>query len=280
MTLTILSLEDEADVRDALERDLEHFWDKIRLEVAEDVDDAWAVIDEIVEDGDELALVLSDHRLPGKSGVDFLVELMKDERFGATRTVLVTGQADQSDTIRAVNQAGLDYYIGKPWNPDELRAVVRDQLTEYVLESGVNPLPYVSVLDGPHVSGGASQVVGSHAHRGRDCQLSGVPVARRGTTSVAGNVARTEGRVVPSPRSIVRVRYWTSVSWSKHLFFFGDNSLIPRISASSGSFTCRSVRLKSRPWCAQILRRILRFSSHELTCGRVKCRESAMLSWQ
>ncbi len=151
MTLTILSLEDEADVRDALERDLEQFWDKIRLEVAEDVDDAWAVIDEILEDGDELALVLSDHRLPGKSGVDFLVELMKDERFSATRTVLVTGQADQSDTIRAVNQAGLDYYIGKPWNPDELRAVVRDQLTEYVLESGVNPLPYVSVLDAVRV---------------------------------------------------------------------------------------------------------------------------------
>ena len=41
-------------MRDALERDLEQFWDKIRLEVAEDVDDAWAVIDEIVEDGDEL----------------------------------------------------------------------------------------------------------------------------------------------------------------------------------------------------------------------------------
>ena len=109
------------------------------------------MIDEIVEDGDELALVLSDHRLPGKSGVDFLVELMQDERFGATRTVLVTGQADQSDTIRAVNQAGLDYYIGKPWDPEELRAAVRDQLTEYVLESGVNPLPYVSVLDGVRV---------------------------------------------------------------------------------------------------------------------------------
>ena len=118
---------------------------------AEDVDDAWSVIDEIVEDGDELALVLSDHRLPGKSGVDFLVELMKDERFGATRTGLVTGQADQSDTIRAVNQAGLDYYIGKPWNPEELRAVVRDQLTEYVLESDVDPLHYVSVLDGVRV---------------------------------------------------------------------------------------------------------------------------------
>ena len=151
MTLTILSLEDEADVRDALERDLEQFWDHIRLEVAEDVDDAWTVVEEIVEDGDELALVLSDHRLPGKSGVDFLVELMKDERFSATRTVLVTGQADQSDTIRAVNQAGLDYYIAKPWDPDELRETVRDQLTEFVLEAGVNPLLYVGVLDAVRV---------------------------------------------------------------------------------------------------------------------------------
>ena len=84
MTLTILSLEDEADVRDALERDLEEFWDKIRLEVAEDVDDAWAVIDEIVEDGDELALVLSDHRLPGKSGVGCEIAGLPGANFGVS----------------------------------------------------------------------------------------------------------------------------------------------------------------------------------------------------
>ena len=73
MTLTILSLEDEADVRDALERDLEQFWDKIRLEVAEDVDDAWAVIDEIVEDGVSWPSSCPTIVVPGKSGVDFLV---------------------------------------------------------------------------------------------------------------------------------------------------------------------------------------------------------------
>ena len=151
MTLTILSLEDEADVRDALERDLEEFWDKIRLEVAEDVDDAWAVIDEIVEDGDELALVLSDHRLPGKSGVDFLVELMKDERFGATRTVWSPARrTSPTRSARSIRRAWTTT-SASPGTPDELRAVVRDQLTEYVLESGVNPLPYVSVLDGVRV---------------------------------------------------------------------------------------------------------------------------------
>ena len=76
MTLAILSLEDEANVREALERDLDEFWKHVRLEVADDADDAWSAVEDIVADGDELALVLSDHRLPGKSGVDFLVELV------------------------------------------------------------------------------------------------------------------------------------------------------------------------------------------------------------
>ena len=151
MTVTILLLEDEADVRTALERDLEPFWGKICYEVAQDVPDAWAAIDDILSDGDELALVLSDHRLPGESGVDFLVELTHDERFSSTRTVLVTGQADQDDTIKAVNEASLDYYIAKPWDPQKLVAVVREQLTNYVLESDINPLPYLPVLDGVRV---------------------------------------------------------------------------------------------------------------------------------
>lgn len=151
MTLTILSLEDEADVREALERDLEDFWSKVRLETAQDVEDAWDAVEEIARDRDQLAVVLSDHRLPGKSGVDFLVELVKDPRFTATRTVLVTGQADQDDTIRAVNQAGLDYYIAKPWTPENLRQVVRTQLTDYVLETGVDPLPYMPLLDAVRV---------------------------------------------------------------------------------------------------------------------------------
>ena len=151
MTLTILSLEDEAEVRQALERDLEEFDGRVRLELAEDASDAWSVVDEIESDGDDLALVLSDHRLPGKSGVDFLVELTADPRFSSTRTVLVTGQADQSDTIKALNQAGLDYYIAKPWDPQTLRNVVREQLTDYVLETGIDPLPYMPVLDGVRI---------------------------------------------------------------------------------------------------------------------------------
>ena len=147
MRLTVLILEDEPAVREALQRDLAPIADVVRVEAAEDVPDAWAVVDEVAADGDRLALVLADHRLPGTSGVDFLVQLADDPRTAAAGKVLVTGQADQADTIRAVNEADLDHYVAKPWDPDDLRMVVRDQLTDHVVAHRLDPLPHLRVLD-------------------------------------------------------------------------------------------------------------------------------------
>lgn len=147
MNLAILILEDEAEVRAAVERDLLPFAELIRVEVASDVEEAWEVIDEITEDGDVLALALCDHRMPGTTGVEFLVQMMDDDRTAATRKVLVTGQAQLRDTVRAVNEAHLDHYIAKPWDVDELHQVVRTMLTDYVEDMDIDPLPYLDVLD-------------------------------------------------------------------------------------------------------------------------------------
>lgn len=147
MKLALLILEDERPVREALRRDLAPLASHIRLEEAEDVPTAEEVIEEIDAEGDRLALVMADHRLPGTSGVDFLIGLATDERTLATRKVLVTGQADQGDTIRAINEARLDRYVAKPWQPDALRDMVRDQLTEFVVVTGLDPLPHLAVLD-------------------------------------------------------------------------------------------------------------------------------------
>ncbi len=147
MRLTVLILEDEPPVREALQRDLAPFAATVRVEVAEDVPDAWQVVEEVDHDGDLLALVLADHRLPGASGVDFLVQLHDDPRTVDSAKVLVTGQADQRDTIRAVNEAALDHYIAKPWDAEELRAVVREQLTDVVIARRLDPLPHLRALD-------------------------------------------------------------------------------------------------------------------------------------
>lgn len=147
MKLAVLVLEDEPPVRTAIARDLAEFAGTVRVELAESVADAWEVIGEIVADGDVLALILSDHRLPGTTGVDFLISSTHDPRTGSARRVLVTGQAGHQDTIRAINQGKLHHYIAKPWDPGDLQQVVRDQLTTFVLENGIDPLIALPALD-------------------------------------------------------------------------------------------------------------------------------------
>jgi response regulator RpfG family c-di-GMP phosphodiesterase len=151
MKLSVLILEDEAAVRDALIRDLAPLAEVVRVEGAEDVHDARAVLDEVAADGDVLALVLADHRLPGTSGVDFLVELHEDPASAPARKVLVTGQADLEDTVKAVNRASLDRYIAKPWAPEELVEVTRQELTAFVLATDLDPLPHLRALDAAQV---------------------------------------------------------------------------------------------------------------------------------
>lgn len=147
MKLTILVLEDEPEVRDSIERDLSELARFVRIEPAEDARDAWEVVGDVDADGDLLALVVADHRLPGTSGVEFLVELMGDERAAHTRTVLLTGQADHQDTIKAINEADLSYYLAKPWDPAELVRVARSELTTYVEQADLDPLPHLGALD-------------------------------------------------------------------------------------------------------------------------------------
>lgn len=149
--LAVLIVEDEPEVRDALRRDLEVLADTLRIETADDVADARAALEDIAADRDRLALVLADHRLPGTTGVDLLVELNADPGTAPTRKILVTGQADHADTIRAVNEAGLDHYIAKPWDPADLVSVTVDAVTDFVIAEGIDPLPYVRTLDGPRL---------------------------------------------------------------------------------------------------------------------------------
>lgn len=149
--ITILCVEDEVEVREALMRDLAPFAEICRIEGAEDAEDAWEAAVECDDSGEPIGLILCDHLMPGKLGADLLVEFRQDERFAAARKVLVTGQAGLEDTIKAVNSADLDHYIAKPWTRDGLHEVVRKQLTDFVIDEMEDLLPYVAVLDGPRL---------------------------------------------------------------------------------------------------------------------------------
>lgn len=143
----ILVIEDELEVMDALIKDLEEFEPSFPVESANNAEEAGQVVEQIIQSGDEIGLILCDHVLPGKNGVDFLITLEANTHFHQTRKVLVTGQAGLEDTIQAINKAKLNHYIAKPWKKEDLHQVVIGQLTDFVIEKKYNPMKFMSVLD-------------------------------------------------------------------------------------------------------------------------------------
>ena len=137
-------------IRDSLDsvlRDLRPLAKFFRIEGCESAAAAQTLMDEIAADGDMLGLVISDHVMPGKNGVDLLGSISKDDRFTATRKILLTGQATHADTIRAVNEAHIDSYFEKPWKPHELLAQAKHLLTLFIFDKGVEPADFLPVLD-------------------------------------------------------------------------------------------------------------------------------------
>lgn len=143
----ILCVDDEREVLDSVIQDLDCFEEDFLLEAAESVQEAKEIIADAEQDEAKLALILCDHIMPDQTGISFLIELNEASSTEPTRKLLLTGQAGLEDTVEAVNHSSLDFYIAKPWVGEELRAVVKSQLTEYMIENEPNLMPWASVLN-------------------------------------------------------------------------------------------------------------------------------------
>jgi DNA-binding NtrC family response regulator len=68
--------------------------------------------------------VVADFMMPEVDGIEFL-KRMRGRRPHVAR-ILLTGYADVENAIRAINDAGLYYYLEKPWDNEHLKLVVRN----------------------------------------------------------------------------------------------------------------------------------------------------------
>lgn len=75
-------------------------------------------------DAEWIDVVIADFMMPEMDGITFL-KAVREKRPEATR-ILLTGYADKENAIRAINEAGLYYYLEKPWDNDHLQVVVRN----------------------------------------------------------------------------------------------------------------------------------------------------------
>ena len=84
-----------------------------------------------------VALLISDQRMPGMTGVEFLERAR--ELYPEAKRVLLTAYADTEAAIRAINTARIHYYLNKPWDPPEekLYPVLNDLLDDW--KAGYRP---------------------------------------------------------------------------------------------------------------------------------------------
>ncbi len=75
-------------------------------------------------DSEFIDVVIADFLMPEMDGISFLKQV-REIRPETTR-ILLTGYADKENAIRAINEAGLYYYLEKPWNNDHLKVIIRN----------------------------------------------------------------------------------------------------------------------------------------------------------
>ncbi len=84
---------------------------------------------EILDQEGEMAVIISDQRMPEMNGTEFL--RLTVERFPDTIRILLTGFTDVEDLVDAINSGQVFKYITKPWKPDRLRTVVEQATDTY-----------------------------------------------------------------------------------------------------------------------------------------------------
>ena len=113
---TVLVVDDEPHSVAAMRMALE---DDFQVLEAYDAAGAWHLMEE-----HWVQVVVSDQRMPGKTGIELLTEVR--DRWPDTVRIIVTGYTETNDMIQAINEAGIYQFITKPWHPDQMLMAVRN----------------------------------------------------------------------------------------------------------------------------------------------------------
>jgi thioredoxin reductase (NADPH) len=112
----LLSVDDDSDVLRAIERDLRsQYGADYRVIGSDSPDGALDLLKQLKVRNDSVALLLADQRMPKMDGVAFLQEAT--HIYPEAKRALLTAYADTNAAISAINQAGINYFFLKPWDP-------------------------------------------------------------------------------------------------------------------------------------------------------------------
>ncbi|MEM9803784.1 MAG: response regulator [Cyanobacteria bacterium P01_D01_bin.56] len=118
----LLVVDDEPDNLDLLYRTFRREYQVLRAESGRQAL-------EILENNGEVAVIISDQRMPEMNGTEFLSKTVPD--FPDTVRIILTGFTDVEDLVQAINNGQVYRYITKPWEPETLKELVHEATDTY-----------------------------------------------------------------------------------------------------------------------------------------------------
>ena len=128
----IFAIDDDPQVLQAIQHDLrQQYRKRYRILCTDSAREALDTLPELKKKGEEVALFLSDQRMPSMTGVEFLAQAR--QLFPNAKRTLLTAYSDIDAAVRAINEVQLDYYIAKPWDPpvEKLYPILDDLLSDW-----------------------------------------------------------------------------------------------------------------------------------------------------
>ncbi|GAB4198335.1 MAG: hypothetical protein Fur006_47990 [Coleofasciculaceae cyanobacterium] len=115
----LLVVDDEPDNLDLLYRTFHREYTVLRADSGPDA------LEILAKEGD-IAVIISDQRMPLMSGTEFLS--LTATRYPDIIRIILTGYTDVEDLVEAINAGKVFKFVTKPWNSEDLRAVVRQAM--------------------------------------------------------------------------------------------------------------------------------------------------------
>jgi len=129
----IICVDDEQTILNSLKIELKKaLADKYLIEIAEDGEEALELINDLLSDGYQIPLIISDYIMPHLKGDELLRQV--HTIIPHTLKIMLTGQADLDAVGRVINHARLYRYISKPWQSEDLRLTVVGAVRSYFQE--------------------------------------------------------------------------------------------------------------------------------------------------